>query len=401
MPKPNNGSPPPYKFIPHNYRIEREQWGEELFYRDLEFENPDLINIPYYNAMRTSARERFDPSERLPRLDVASIMKFRGVNDLVVKRPIPIHNLHTPMNYMSYLISSPKPVLDRTLISHKKGEGWRVYPQGAYRYGKNTMNPDMLNLEIIDKVNGRREVRNCNRIILRYSPLIVASFTDPAGEYTISDKVNGEDFSTEVLPIMKNGEEQYPPPVPVSIRGHFRVTLNLRKLPKGRWIAIPAETDQTREYKRNNPSLTENAGTTLIEVAYRDLKTLNEQRTVTLNDVQITADTYQIPVNDLMDYLKKRKSEKQQQKDQVPEEAPDMSKAEPESVGTLGDEARQVAKSGFKDVPPPLPDRKDKPDKHKKIKVKLTREEKKDMRKELKALKREHKGKFTFRRRRD
>ncbi len=305
MPK-YKGNPKPQKFISYNYRIEREQWAEELFYRDLEFENPGLASIPYYNAMRTSARERFDPAERLPRIDIASVMRFRGARELIIQKPMRVHDQHTGISYMSYLVDSPKAILDRTMLS-KPGNGWRMFPEGVYRYNKTTENPEILNLEIISKKMGHFFRNKCNRIILRYSPLIVADFTDPDGPYRISDKVSGEEFSAAVIPLLEYGAEQAPPPVPVSARGHFSVTMNKRKNQKGKWISlsIPLENDASREYRKM--AMMENAREKLMEAAYDQLSEQNRYKTVLLADVQMISNIYRVPLNALLNYLNKKK----------------------------------------------------------------------------------------------
>lgn len=66
------------RFIPYNYHVNAEDWADELFFRELELENPDLVDLPFYNALRTTHREKSDQAERLPRIDVAYALNFTG-----------------------------------------------------------------------------------------------------------------------------------------------------------------------------------------------------------------------------------------------------------------------------------------------------------------------------------
>ena len=301
MSKSNGEVPRSQKFIPYNYRIEKEQWVEEMFYRDLEFENPDLINIPYYNAMRTSARERFDSAERLPRIDIASAMRFRGAQEIMVAKPMRVHPNHTQMDYLSYLLKSTNIILDRSLLSHA-GHGWKPYYDGIYRYNIDNGDSTRLALEIITRTSHYTREK-VNRIILRYSPLIVATFSDPDKPYDIIDKSTGETFTAFPVPMIKDGIEQYPPPMPVSVRGHFRVTFNHVDKRSGKKISL--ETDKSREYKKKEMAI--GAKERLMEFAYDELKRQNATRKVELSDIQTVASIYNVSLKDLLTFLKEKK----------------------------------------------------------------------------------------------
>lgn len=303
MPKSNGEVPRNQKFIPYNYRIEREQWAEEMFYRDLEFENPDLINIPYYNAMRTSARERFDTAERLPRIDIASAMRFRGAQEITMSKPKRTHPDHTQLNYLSYLLKPTNIILDRSLLSHA-GHGWKPYHDGIYRYNIDNSDSTRLALEIITCTSHYTREK-VNRIVLRYSPLIVATFSDPYGPYDIEDKTTGEKFSALPVPLVKDGDDQFPPPMPVSVRGHFRVTFNHVDKRSGK--KVPMETDVSINYKKRE--MLAEARERLLEFAYEELKRQNIAKRVELSDIQVVADVYNVTLKDLMKLIKEKKAQ--------------------------------------------------------------------------------------------
>lgn len=63
------------RFVPYSYNIGPEAWPEENFYRDLEFGNPELLDIPYYRALRASMREKIDPAERTPRMNLGKLLE--------------------------------------------------------------------------------------------------------------------------------------------------------------------------------------------------------------------------------------------------------------------------------------------------------------------------------------
>ena len=307
MPKSNGEVPMNQKFIPYNYRIEREQWAEEMFYRDLEFENPDLINIPYYNSMRTSARERFDTAERLPRIDIASAMRFRGAQEITMSKPMRTHPDHTQLNYLSYLLKPTNVILDRSLLSHA-GHGWKPYHDGIYRYNVDNGDSTRLALEIITRTSHYTREK-VNRIVLRYSPLIVATFSDPYGPYEIEDKITGEKFTAFPLPLIKDGIEQFPPPMPVSVRGHFRVTFNHVDKRSGK--KVPMETDASINYKKRE--MMAEARERLLEFAYEELKRQNIAKRVELSDIQVVADVYNVTLKDLMKLIKEKKAQSERE----------------------------------------------------------------------------------------
>ena len=59
-------------FIQHDYEVPRQLWAMEELYRELEIENPELRNNPYYVRLRRSFREFSDPHERTPRISISS-----------------------------------------------------------------------------------------------------------------------------------------------------------------------------------------------------------------------------------------------------------------------------------------------------------------------------------------
>lgn len=103
-----SSDPPPAskgnRFIPYNYHVNAEDWADELFFRELELENPDLTDLPFYSALRTTHREKSDPAERLPRIDVAYALNFSGR-----KKNEPIELKRRKNSYMELIGSYEEP----------------------------------------------------------------------------------------------------------------------------------------------------------------------------------------------------------------------------------------------------------------------------------------------------
>lgn len=60
--------------IKYSYSVPSEDWATEMFFRELEFGSPELLDIEYYRALRSATREKADPSERVPRLDLVTLL---------------------------------------------------------------------------------------------------------------------------------------------------------------------------------------------------------------------------------------------------------------------------------------------------------------------------------------
>lgn len=68
--------------IKYSYSVPNEDWATEMFFRELEFGSPELLNLEYYRAIRSMVREKADPSERVPRIDLATLLDdSRGIRN--------------------------------------------------------------------------------------------------------------------------------------------------------------------------------------------------------------------------------------------------------------------------------------------------------------------------------
>lgn len=60
--------------IKYSYSVPAEEWATEMFLRELEFGNPELLENEYYRSIRATMREKADPSERVPRIDLVRLL---------------------------------------------------------------------------------------------------------------------------------------------------------------------------------------------------------------------------------------------------------------------------------------------------------------------------------------
>ena len=68
--------------IKYSYSVPNEDWATEMFFRELEFGSPELLDNAYYRSLRSMVREKADPSERVPRVDLATLLDdSRGIRN--------------------------------------------------------------------------------------------------------------------------------------------------------------------------------------------------------------------------------------------------------------------------------------------------------------------------------
>lgn len=302
MSKPQSNDAEPRKFVKYHYRIEKDQWNDEMFFRELEFENPGLMDIPYYNAMRTSARERFDPAERLPRIDVASALRFRAEKELIVAMKPPVHQDHSEVNILTLLTFSITPVVPRKPISQQKR--WKVTGTGGYRYIRR--DGGKLDLEYIDvkpgiekgkplALYGPTTVANVNRPrVLLSKPLVTAEFDDPDGPYT----VRIGDNSYEVIP-----ENSLIPIKPGELSGEATIRLE----PVGVRVGI-----RFLVFGEGNPFLGPlNETYERVVAAYESLVEESRSAKIGVKEINHAALVHDVPVIALYNYISKRRAERE------------------------------------------------------------------------------------------
>ena len=74
MPNENTPIRDKERSIKYSYSVPSEDWATEIFFRELEFGSPELLDLEYYRAIRSAYREKSDPSERVPRLDLVTLL---------------------------------------------------------------------------------------------------------------------------------------------------------------------------------------------------------------------------------------------------------------------------------------------------------------------------------------
>ena len=165
------------KLLDYNYTIPPEEWPTEMFFRDMEFENPGLLEIPYYRQLRASFREKSDTSERLPLIDVAGALSPRYRKKYSVAPDIPESSQKTRLSSVLLDVRSIYPVVPRSAGS--TGGGWRDL--GGTGNGALRFVPENDGTSFSRMVVDRELITTlfCNLFVLRYDPLIIARWVDP------------------------------------------------------------------------------------------------------------------------------------------------------------------------------------------------------------------------------
>lgn len=289
---------PPVRFTDYHYRIEKENWPEEMFYRDLELENPDLINLPYYSAIRSSARERFDPAERMPRINVASAMSLRGDHELIVRQKVRVHPNHTEVTFMSHYLMTVRATLDRNLLTHPQHPWTPFGDRMAYRWvekdgkpyaeifipGKNTKDADEPAQYFMTAFPAET--------ILRYEPLMVLRFSGPEEPYTIVNKWFNEEYEVET-------NTDLPVPIMLEPPEHKRTGDNFTQTNMG-FVWFPKDSDAAIEVELDKR----------VIKAYGYLKWLAKSKTITRKDAEKAAIRFSAPHDRLIDYIRMKREER-------------------------------------------------------------------------------------------
>lgn len=174
----------PEKPIDYYFNVEPQDWGLELFFREIEQENPQLFDLPYYSGLRKSFREKTDRAERMPLIDLENAMGPR-YKPVVLETPPPqMFPAHTQLAVM-YLSGSPlSPVIELDKISRR--EGWSLLgnteafiavkfePVNRFRRAYN---------RLVVTEQGKYVEKLTNFYILRFNPLIIARWFDPTNSY--------------------------------------------------------------------------------------------------------------------------------------------------------------------------------------------------------------------------
>ena len=282
------------KLLDYNYVIPPEEWPTEMFFRDMEFENPGLLEIPYYKQLRASFREKSDTSERLPLIDVAGALSPRYRKKYSVAQEIPHSSQTTRLSSVLLDIRSIYPVLPRN--TGGAGGGWRALSEtgnGALRFMRGN---DGVSFSCMVADGSITTIPLCNLFILRYDPLITARWIDPYSDiYEIIDYR----FPNEPSYIEAN-ETSLPIPLSSAPIWHVRQDppiVNNHRIRFG-YVSIP----------RDHPLLAEIVRQRHMNVALLEYLRLERSigRPLTEVDLEAIASAAGISVADLADMIRER-----------------------------------------------------------------------------------------------
>jgi hypothetical protein len=93
-------------------------WAIEQFFRDMEFGNPELLQNDYYMALRSTMREKADPSEREPRVDLVSLLDNSGKPKLSDASSVQIKR----QSYMEMIAKDPGSMYDLSIYEEMKAK---------------------------------------------------------------------------------------------------------------------------------------------------------------------------------------------------------------------------------------------------------------------------------------
>lgn len=106
------------RFIKYTYSMSDSDWAIEQFFRDMEFGNPELLHNDYYMALRSTMREKADPSEREPRVDLVSLLDNSGKPKLSEVSPVQIKR----QSYMEMIAKDPGSMYDLSIYEEMKAK---------------------------------------------------------------------------------------------------------------------------------------------------------------------------------------------------------------------------------------------------------------------------------------
>lgn len=105
--------------IKYSYSVPAEEWATEMFLRDLEFGNPELLENEYYRSIRATMREKADPSERVPRIDLVRLLDespiSRGSDN---GKDVTLHRQRA--SYMDLIAKDPGMMYDFSIYEEAK-----------------------------------------------------------------------------------------------------------------------------------------------------------------------------------------------------------------------------------------------------------------------------------------
>jgi hypothetical protein len=174
------------RHIHKSYNIERpEFWPIENQLRELEYENPELRTLPYFQEIRQNFREQADRDEREPRISVArSISMVREPPlERVEIRVIPTHPEKTTRSFIEDVLNEGTHRLRYSPGKGKKPIPWTLnaYRKGKLSYSRLVPSPDTFgsmpayDMQTLSKL-GRETLHLWNYRILRYEPLITGVY---------------------------------------------------------------------------------------------------------------------------------------------------------------------------------------------------------------------------------
>ena len=174
------------RHIHKSYNIERpEFWPIENQLRELEYENPELKTMPYFQEIRQNFREQADRDEREPRISVArsiSMVREPPLERVEVK-VIPTHRNKTTRSFIEDVLNEGTHRLRYSPSRGKKPIPWTLntYRKGKLSYSRLVPSPNSFgsmpayDMQILTRL-GRETLPLWNYKVLRYEPLITAVY---------------------------------------------------------------------------------------------------------------------------------------------------------------------------------------------------------------------------------
>ncbi|PYB68149.1 hypothetical protein DMB44_05360 [Thermoplasma sp. Kam2015] len=201
------------------YRVPQERWGDELFFRDLEFENPGLKDNSYYDMKRKSVIEREDPSSKFTFPSISDLLDDT-VEAVVVRIP-PQHPDHTEIRAMEEIMT---PMFFK-VAKNDTLPGWKPlqspFPMNTYM--KTEGHPPFEKRIWILKVQGDRtgvyEEKLIDFAILSLDPLVSAYRLDD-GWHVLGRPVGIEDAGRSMIPVYPLSIAPFRVPEPNGIRSY-------------------------------------------------------------------------------------------------------------------------------------------------------------------------------------
>jgi len=256
----NNGKEqkgPPRKAINHPYRVPQSAWGHEELFRELEFENSNLSDLPYYNRLRGSFREFSDEGERLPRISIYNTLKERALDvGFSNQKKIVARNrrMSTEFNYTSRLVEK---VALKTVIT---SELYKVFARS-----ENPVKEDSFGIPFDERTREGMTVRRyyfpdgireevVGRGILRYDPIYTYEIYPLTNTALIREGFAGEErrIDMDEAYITSDDEDNIIglPPVPVNLAKpvvdmvQYPAGIFVIRIPYGKCAEVPQSSEE-------------------------------------------------------------------------------------------------------------------------------------------------------------